>query len=100
MHKWLKIYELQKMFGDPEGILIFTQTRHYVTEKSLYIFTSNLLTEKETEKIVRCYFLSDLLIISEIIEENEILFKSLYLDVDSFAVSLPQGKVIQNLFKV
>ena len=71
-----------------------------MTEKSLYIFTSDLLTEKETEKIVRCYFLSDLLLISEIIEKNEILLKSLYLDEDSFAQKLPKGNIIQNLFKV
>lgn len=80
------MFELQKLFGDSNGISILHSTREFLAEETLTI------VHQQKERSVIVYFMNDLVLVTERVLRQERLYKQIFLDENSFCKNLPDYK--------
>ncbi len=92
--KNLRMFELQKMFGDTNNLNLLSSSRKFIAEEILNEISKNV------ESSIILYLTTDLLIISKRQENQEKLFKTLHLTENSLCKDHPDTFYFQNVFSV
>lgn len=90
-----KLFELQRVYGEPNGLKILEPNREYIDDAGMHLFWKN------SGKPVTTYFMSDMILVSERKHQGKnAMIGYLNMNSSSMCKDLPDTKAFKNLFLV